>query len=249
MLLIRDTSRWWKKLSRFCNMQSLDLASVCSFPTLVKWSSWTVKLRSKKRLHFCSTWMVMSRNPGQGHATVVQLLLENKADVSHSFDEADLLEMIRGVSLGHQKSDITRQDCSSVYRIYFYIQGLKCGSVIFLNMYIYMYIFINIYICVFDDINTFGPLGASPQFFQKKWVIHKTHSCREGVSAAWPPTSWQNVQDIRRRLDVGSPETWKQDKFFFVVGVLVVIFGHLWSECRNIDVQDLYETLGEHSCA
>lgn len=74
----------------------------------------------------------LSRNPGQGHATVVQLLLENKADVSHSFDEAghfDLLEMIRGVSLGHQKFDITRQDCSSVYRMYFYIQGLKCVSV------------------------------------------------------------------------------------------------------------------------
>ena len=32
--------------------------------------------------------VLTSRNPGQGHATVVQLLLENKADVSHSFDEA-----------------------------------------------------------------------------------------------------------------------------------------------------------------
>ena len=104
---------------------------------------------------------------------------------------------------------------------------------------------------IFDDVNTFGPLGASSHFFQKKWLIHKKLDAREGVSAAWPPTSWQNVQDIRRRLDVGSPEDMETARVFFVVGVLVVIFGHLWSECRNIDFQDLYETLtlGEHSCA
>ena len=120
MLLIRDTSRWWwKKLLRFCNMLG-SLAILQVFAAFQLWYSgalWQENFAARNGYMFaapdllCSTWMVlMSTNPGQGHATVVQLLLENKADVSHSFDEArhfgtkvlgffDLLELIRGVPL------------------------------------------------------------------------------------------------------------------------------------------------------
>ena len=160
----------------------------------------------------------MSRNPGQGHATVVQLLLENKADVSHSFDEAGHFGDEKRCVPGAPEVWYYQTRLLISLRDIFRYTGLKMWKCHIKKKYICISMYINIYIYIqrFDDINTFGPLGASPHFFQKKWVvIHKKLDAREGVSAAWPPTSWQNVQDIRRRLDVGSPEDMKTARVFF----------------------------------